>query len=302
MVKKIIFPLLAAIIWGTAFAAQRIGSEFVPPFAFNAARSAVAVVALGVILFIVNRVKLHRGDAKRNKGNLKALILGGICCGTAMAVATSLQQIGLGETDAGKASFITALYIVLVPIFGIFIRRRASALTAVSVAIAVVGMYLLCVSENFTIQKSDVYVIICAACFAIHILIIDRFAPLTDCIALSLVQFAVMTVESAILSFLFESPTVDGVLNCIWPILYVGIFSSGIAYTLQIEAQKYSDPTVVSLLLSTESVFGALAGVIFLHETMSNREYFGCALMLLAVMLSQIPIEVFKKIFRLKND
>ncbi len=288
------------MIWGTAFVAQSVGAEHVPPFAFNAARAAVAVVTLTVILLVWKAIKRRRGDTSAPSGGMKSLILGGICCGTMMCIATNLQQVGLGETDAGKASFITALYIVLVPIFGLFFRRRASVTTAISVAIAVAGLYLLCVSGDFTIQGSDVYVLICALCFAGHILVIDYFAPKTDGIALSLVQFIVMTLESALLTVLFEQPTIEGLMAALGQILYVGIFSSGVAYTLQILAQKDSDPTVVSLLLSLESVFGALAGAIILHEVMTGREYFGCALMLCAVMLAQIPNSVWSKVFKKK--
>lgn len=300
-VKNIIFPIVAALIWGTAFVAQSVGAEHVPPFAFNAARGVVAVVALSVILLVWNMIKKRRGDVEKPSGGMRSLIIGGICCGVMLSIATNLQQVGLGETDAGKASFITALYIVLVPILGLFLRRRASVTTAVSVAIAVVGLYLLCVGDSFTVQGSDVYVLICAFCFAIHILVIDYFAPKTDGIALSLVQFIVMTLSSAILSAIFEQPTVEGILAALGQILYVGIFSSGVAYTLQILAQKGSDPTVVTLLLSLESVFGALAGAIILHEVMSGREYIGCALMLCAVMLAQIPPSVWKKLFAKKN-
>ena len=288
------------MIWGTAFVAQSVGAEHVPPFAFNAARGVVAIVALSVILLVWTAIKKRRGDTEKPEGGMKALIIGGVCCGTMLSIATNLQQVGLGETDAGKASFITALYIVLVPILGLFLRRRASVTTAISVAIAVAGLYLLCVSDSFTIQGSDVYVLICAFCFAIHILVIDYFAPKTDGIALSLVQFIVMTLQSALLTALFEHPTVEGIMAALGQILYVGIFSSGVAYTLQILAQKGSDPTVVTLLLSLESVFGAIAGAIILHEVMSGREYLGCALMLCAVMLAQIPMSVWKKLFRKK--
>lgn len=297
-IKNIIFPILAALIWGTAFVAQSVGAEHVPPFAFNAARGVVAVITLTVILLVWKAIKRRRGDNEKPTGGMKALILGGICCGTMLCIATNLQQMGLGDTDAGKASFITALYIVLVPILGLFLRRRASITTAISVAIAVVGLYLLCVSDSFTIQGSDIYVIICAFCFAIHILVIDHFAPMVDGIALSLAQFIVMTLESAVLMLIFETPSIEGIIAALGQVLYVGIFSSGVAYTLQILAQKDSDPTVVSLLLSLESVFGALAGAIILNEVMSGREYFGCALMLCAVMLAQIPTSVWKKLFK----
>lgn len=294
MLRKVFAPLLAAMIWGTAFVAQSVVTDLVPPFAFNAARSVVAVFALAVILAVSLKIRPTPPDEKA-KHSKKALLLGGLCCGTSMAIATGLQQMGLDGTDAGKAAFITALYIVLVPIGGLFVKRKAAPLTAVSVAIAVAGMYYLCVSESFSIQGSDVYVILCALCFAVQILCIDYFAPQTNSIALSLCQFAVMTVESLVISLLLEDATWSGIWQCMGPVLYVGIFSSGVAYTLQIVAQKGSDPTMVSLLLSLESVFGAIAGAILLHETMTGREYAGCALMLVAVVLSQLPAGFFKR-------
>lgn len=298
MIKKIFLPLLAAMIWGFAFSAQSSGSAHVPPFTFNASRSIIAVVTLSVVyLLSINHKKRH-GLYTPPKGGNKALLLGGVCCGTIMAIATNLQQMGLGETDAGKASFITALYIVLVPIFGIFLRKRTHFLTLVSVVLAVVGMYLLCVQDGFTMQASDVYVLICAFCFALHILAIDHFAPLTDCIALSLLQFVVMAVESAFLALVWETPTWSGISSCLWEILYVGVLSSGVAYTLQIIAQKDADPTLVSLLLSLESVFGALGGAIFLGERMTAQEYLGCAVMLFAILLSQLPHDLWNTLLK----
>lgn len=299
-IKTVILPLLAALIWGTAFAAQSVSADFVPPFTFNTARNIVAIIPTGIMLAVFTAVRKRRGTYEKPSGGMKSLIVGGICCGTVLCIASSFQQTGLGETDAGKASFITALYIVLVPLLGLFLRRRTGITTAISVAIAVVGMYLLCIGEGFSIQKSDVLVLICALCFTLHILVIDHFAPSTDGIALSLVQFIVCGIESGILMVIFERPTLDGIIASLGSILYVGIFSSGVAYTLQIIAQKGSDPTVVSLLLSLESVFGALAGAVILHEVMSGREYFGCALMLCAVMLAQIPTSVWKKLFAKK--
>lgn len=291
---------MAALIWGTAFVAQSVSADLVPPFTFNTVRSAVAIVPAGIMLAVFTAVQKRRGTYERPSGGMRSLIIGGICCGTVLCVASSFQQTGLGETDAGKASFITALYIVLVPLLGLLFKRRTGITTAISVAIAVVGMYLLCIGEDFSVQGSDMYVLVCALCFAVHILVIDYFAPKTDGIALSLVQFIVCAIESGILAVFFERPSLDGIIASLGSILYVGIFSSGVAYTLQILAQKGSDPTVVSLLLSLESVFGALAGAIILHEVMSGREYLGCVLMLCAVMLAQIPTSVWKKLFAKK--
>lgn len=300
IIKSVVAPLVAAVIWGFAFTAQSVGAGYVGAFTFTAARGAVAVVTLSVILICATQLRRRRaavagqsgqsdetseGDKKSSR---RALFVGGICCGTVLCVATNLQQMGLGGTDSGKAGFITALYIVLVPIFGLFFKKRVPLTTAIGVVIAVVGMYFLCIGEGLTIQGSDVYVIICAFCFAIHIMVIDHFAPHVDGIALSLVQFAVMTVESAILMLIFETPQWGALMSCLPQVLYVGILSSGVAYTLQIIAQQASDPTVVSLLLSLESVFSALGGALFLGEIMTAREYVGCGLMLGAVVLSQV--------------
>ena len=301
MFIKIILSLIAAFIWGTSFVAQSLGADVLPPFAFNAARSFVAVIAIALILLIFNKTKPFQKEAEKQNGNIKKLIIGGICCGIPLTIAINLQQMGLGETDAGKAGFITALYIVLIPIFGLFLRRRTSFSTVISVAIAVVGMYLLCIGSSFSIKTSELYLIVCAICFAIHILVIDKFAPQTNCIALSLVQFAFAAIASTILSLIFESATLSGLIACSGQLVYVGVLSSGVAYTLQILALDGSDPTVVSLLFSLESVFSVIAGTIVLQEKMSRQEYLGCFLILLAVMLSQIPASVIKKLLHIKQ-
>ena len=190
---------------------------------------------------------------------------------------------------AGKAGFITALYIVIVPIAGIFLRQKAPRAIWLSVALAVVGLYLLCVQESFSITEGDWYVLLCSFCFAGHILLIDHFTRKVDGVALSCVQFLVMAVLSAGLMLVMETPDWAGLLACIGPVLYVGIFSSGVGYTLQILAQKDSNPTVVSLLLSLESVFATVAGALILGDRMSGKEYLGCVLMLAAVVLAQLP-------------
>ena len=206
-----------------------------------------------------------------------------------LTIASYLQQLGLAETSAGKAGFITAMYIVIVPLFGLFLKRRPTALLWVSVAMAVGGLYLLCVTENLTIAPSDLYVLACAVFFAGHILVVDHFSPIMDGIQMSCVQFLVATALSGAGMFLFETPTLQAVVPCLGAALYAGLLSSGVGYTLQILAQKDANPTVVSLLLSLESVFAALAGAVLLHEEMGPRELGGCALMLLAVVLAQLP-------------
>ena len=207
----------------------------------------------------------------------------------ALTVATNLQQMGLETTSSGKAGFITALYIVIVPIAGIFLRKKAPRAIWISVALAVAGLYLLCVQESFSITRGDFYVLLCSFCFAGHILIIDHFTQKVDGVELSCAQFFVVAVISAIAMLVSEPFDLAGLLACVGPVLYVGILSSGVGYTLQILAQKDSDPTVVSLLLSLESVFATVAGAVILGDRMSGKEYLGCVLMLIAVVLAQLP-------------
>ena len=268
-IRQNVFPVLAALIWGTAFVAQSVAADHVGPFTFTAARSAVAFVFLLVLCLVFRclRRRDFQEEAQARPGSWRDLAIGGICCGVVLTMGTNLQQMGLETTTSGKAGFITALYIVIVPIAGIFLRQKAPRAISLSVALAVVGLYLLCVQESFSITEGDWYVLLCSFCFAGHILLIDHFPRKVDGVALSCVQF----------------------LACIGPVLYVGIFSSGVGYTLQILAQKDSNPTVVSLLLSLESVFATVAGALILGDRMSGKEYLGCVLMLAAVVLAQLP-------------
>lgn len=290
-IRQNVFPVLAALIWGTAFVAQSVSTEYVPPFTFNLLRSVVAAVVLGLGLWAV-RAAQRRKDPQAVKplaDSPKDLWLGGVCCGLALGVASNLQQAGLAETSAGKAGFITALYIVLVPVLGLFLRKKVTAAVWISVVLAAVGLYFLCMNETLTIRRSDLLVMLCALVFAVHILLVDHFTQRVNGVALSAVQFVVAAVVSGAGSLLWETPTLAGIEACILPILYVGIFSSGVGYTLQILAQKDANPTVVSLLLSLESVFSVLAGAVILHDRLTGRELLGCALMLLAVVLAQLP-------------
>ena len=290
-IRQNVFPMLAALIWGTAFVAQSVAADRVGPFTFTAARSAVAFVFLLVLCLVFRALRQRdfQQEAHPRPGSRRDLAIGGACCGAALTVATNLQQIGLETTSSGKAGFITALYIVIVPIAGIFLRKKAPWALWLSVALAVVGLYLLCVQESFSVTEGDWYVLLCSFCFAGHILLIDHFTQRVDGVELSCVQFLVMAVLSAVLMLVMETPDWAGLLSCIGPVLYVGIFSSGVGYTLQILAQKDSDPTVVSLLLSLESVFATVAGALLLGERMSGKEYLGCLLMLTAVVLAQLP-------------
>lgn len=295
-IRQNVFPVLAALIWGTAFVAQSVGADYVQPFTFNAARAAIAFVFL-FCLCAVLRMRRRRdfgGQAQPRPTARRDLALGGLCCGTALTVATNLQQKGLETTTSGKAGFITALYIVLVPIAGIFLKKRPPKTIWISVVLAVAGLYCLCVTEGFSITRGDFYILLCAFCFTAHILVIDHFTQKVDGVELSCVQFLVSAILSSVGMLAFETPSLAGLRACIFPLLYVGVFSSGVAYTLQILAQKDSDPTVVSLLLSLESVFATLAGAVILKDQMSGREYFGCVLVLIAVLLAQIPVPAKK--------
>lgn len=290
-VRQNLFPVLAAFIWGTAFVAQSVASDFVSPMTFNALRAVIAFFVLLLISFIASkRAPGVEKTFQEKQGEKRALVLGGICCGFLLAAASNLQQLGLSETAPGKAGFITALYVVLVPVFAIFLKKRASAQVWVSVAMAVAGLYLLCVKDGFSIEPSDGYVLLCAIVFAFHILCIDYFVQKVDGLRLSCAQFLVVSILSGAGMLAFEQPQLSGILSCVPQILYVGIFSSGVAYTLQILAQKDSDPTVVTILLSLESVFSVLAGAVILGDRLSRREYAGCILMFAAVLLAQVPL------------
>lgn len=289
-IRQNVLPLLAAFIWGTSFVAQSVGADHVGPFTFNAARSAVAFVfllALSLGLWAVRRRNLP--DQPGRYGSLRDIVIGGICCGVALTVAANLQQKALETTTSGKAGFITALYIVIVPIAGLFLKKKAPRSIWISVPLAVVGLYCLCVTETSALTVGDFYLLLCAFCFSAHIMVIDHFTQKVDGVYLSCMQFLVVTVLSGIGMFALESPSLASLASCTGAVLYAGLLSSGLGYTFQILAQKDSNPTVVSLLLSLESVFATLAGVVVLHDQMSGREYLGCALMLGAVVLAQLP-------------
>ena len=291
-VSTVIYPLLAALIWGTAFVSQRISSGHIGAFAFNGARSIVGAGVLGLLILL-----RRRGTARveRKEGEGRKLLIGGSLCGLCLAVAANLQQLGIAETSAGKAGFITSLYIVLVPVLGLFVGKRISLRLWASVAIAVGGLYLLCVRGDFRLAASDFLILLCAVMFAVHILTIDYFIRWVDATELSCVQFLVAGIISWGISFAVEHTTWQQITACLGQILYVGVFSSGVAYTLQIMAQKEGNPVTVSLLFSLESVFSVLAGVVFLREMLSGRESLGCVVMLCAVVLAQLPDGIFRK-------
>lgn len=296
--RQVVFPILAAFIWGTAFVAQDLCADSIGAFAFNATRYFIAVLALLVVILISDKVKKNKPTltAQEKKAANKQLWLGGLCCGAALAIASNFQQAGLvAGTDAGKAGFITALYVVLVPVFGLFFKRTVSLPTWIAVVLSVVALYLLCIKGDFSLAPGDLLVLVCAVCFAVHILVIDHFTAYCDGVKLSCLQFLFAGIISTICMFIFEGVDFAAILSCALPLLYVGIFSCGVGYTLQILAQKDSNPTVVTILLSLESVFAVIAGAIILKQQMTVREYIGCAIMFAAVILAQIQFPTRQK-------
>ncbi|MBQ7408847.1 MAG: DMT family transporter [Clostridia bacterium] len=287
--------LLAALIWGIAFVAQSEAMNYIGPFTMNGTRTLLATLFLFGASFVSDKIKGKKFTllGSTNKDTNKNLLLGGIFCGIALTTATSFQQIGIIDTTVGKAGFLTTLYIVIVPLFGLFLGKKVAWNGWVGVVLATVGMFLLCIHEQVAFQKGDVLMIICAFAFAIHILIIDKYAPLVDGIRLSMIQFAFCAVISLILAFIFEKPNLNDILRGWLPVVYAGIMSAGVGYTLQIIGQKFVPSHIAPLLLSFESVFALLAGAVILKEKMILQEYFGCALVFIAVILAQIT---FKKV------
>ena len=289
---------LAALIWGTAFVAQRLGADKLDAYSFNSARSFIGSLALFVVAFTIGR----RGALAQlaTPASRRELVLGGTLCGLILTVSTLFQQVGLADTTAGKAGFITTLYIVIVPIFGMVLGKRVSWLLWIAIAVAVAGMYLLCVKEGFTIGKGDRTVLCCAFTFSVHILMVDHFAKKVDNIALSATQFFFCGIFSLV-PFAWNGlklPAASAVVSCWAPILYTAIFSSGLAYTLQIVTQKHLNPAVASLVMSLESVFAALSGWAFLHEKLTGVEFLGCVLVFGATILAQIPAPPVAKLVR----
>ncbi|MDO4568038.1 MAG: DMT family transporter [Clostridia bacterium] len=281
--------VLVALIWGVAFVAQSDAMRYISPFTFNAARSLIAGVVLIPISLAMRASRKRRAEQAGAPADRRTLVIGGVLCGVALAVASALQQFGVMHTTVGKAGFITALYIVIVPLFGIFLKKRPPLFVWIAVAIAVAGMYLLCINEGFSIALGDTLVLLCAVGFAVHILVIDSFSPRVDCVMMSMIQFFVCAAISAICMFIFEKPDMGAILDAWVPILYAGALSSGAGYTLQIIAQKNTPPTVASLIMSLESVFAVLAGWLMLNQSLSERELIGCVLVFAAIVLAQLP-------------
>lgn len=283
--KSLLLLLLAAIIWGIAFVAQTVGMDYVRPFTFNGVRCLLGAVVLLPVIYLFDKKKTVEEKEKEDK---KALWIGGVLCGLCLCTASSLQQIGLQYTTAGKAGFLTALYIILVPIFGLFFKKKCSPFMIGSIVLATVGLYLLSIKEGFYIEKGDIYVMICAVIFSLHILTIDYFSPKCDGVKLSCVQFLVSGVIATVVALVIERPEWSQIMAAWLPIAYAGILSCGVAYTLQIIGQKGMNPTVASLVLSLESVVSVLAGWVLLNQSLSARELVGCVIMFIAIILAQL--------------
>lgn len=284
--KSSMLLFLAALIWGVAFVAQSVGMDYMGPFSFCGGRFLMGSAVLAPIV-AVRRVQDRKKQVERAGWGITAT--GGICCGLALCTATLLQQFGIQYTTVGKAGFITTLYIIIVPIAGLFLKKRVPGKVWIGAVIAAFGMYLLCMSEKLALGRGDLYVFICALVFSVHILVIDHFSPKADGIELSCIQFLTAGVISSIGAFIFEQPSIGNFVAGIIPLLYAGILSSGVAYTLQVIGQKDMDPTVASLILSLESVISMLAGWVILGQKLSPRELSGCLLVFAAVILVQLP-------------
>ncbi|MGM9942177.1 MAG: DMT family transporter [Bulleidia sp.] len=279
--------LLCAMIWGSAFVAQSSGMDHIGPWTFNALRSLIGGATLLILMPLLDKVRnVKKQEAEADK---KTLLIGGVACGIALCAASIFQQMGIQYTTVGKAGFLTALYTIVVPILGTLIGKKTRPLVWLCVVISLVGFYFLSMAESLTLSYGDGLVLVSALLFSVHILIIDHFSPLIDGVRMSCIQFFTAGIISLVPMFLFESPDMHSIMAAAVPILYAGVLSSGAGYTLQIVGQKGADPAVASLILSLESVFSAIFGFLLLHQVLSFKELSGCALIFLAIILSQLP-------------
>lgn len=290
--KGVIMLLLTAFIWGSSFVAQSVGMESIEAFTFNGIRTLMGALVLVPVVLFRDRAMVKYMDAQALQAhkalNCKTVIYGAIL-GVFLCIASNFQQFAFNYSESGKIAFITALYMFFVPLLGLIFRKKVPILTWICVAAGFIGLYFLCIDPNNigAINFGDILTFICAIFFAIHILLVEKFAPDVDGIKLSCCQFFVSGTISCILMFIFESPEVEAIQTAILPLLYSGVMSCGLAYTFQIVGQKYTEATVASLLMCMESVFGVLCGALILHETLTAREILGCVIMFVAIMISQ---------------
>lgn len=289
-IKSSLILLLTATIWGVAFVAQSVGMEYIGPFTFNAIRCVLGGLVLIPVILVLKKKK-ETGAENQEKEDKKTLWTGGIACGVILCIASNLQQFGIMEASVGKSGFFTALYIVMIPVIGIFIGKRPGIRLWFCVALAVVGMYLLCMKDgSFTIERADIMLLLCALAFSFHILVVDYFSPKVDGVKMSCIQFFVCGVLSAVGMLFTETPDISNIQAAWLPLLYAGLLSCGVGYTLQIVGQKGINPVIASLILSLESVISALAGWVILGQVLSPKEILGCVLMFVAIIITQIPI------------
>ena len=289
-IKSSLILLLTATIWGVAFVAQSVGMEYIGPFTFNAIRCVLGGLVLIPVILVLKKKK-ETGAENQEKEDKKTLWAGGIACGVILCIASNLQQFGIMEASVGKSGFFTALYIVMIPVIGIFIGKRPGIKLWFCVALAVVGMYLLCMKDgSFTIERADIMLLLCALAFSFHILVVDYFSPKVGGVKMSCIQFFVCGVLSAVGMLFTETPDISNIQAAWLPLLYAGLLSCGVGYTLQIVGQKGSNPVIASLIMSLESVISALAGWVILGQVLSPKEILGCVLMFVAIIITQIPI------------
>lgn len=289
-IKSSLILLLTATIWGVAFVAQSVGMEYIGPFTFNAIRCVLGGLVLIPVILVLKKKK-EIGAENQEKEDKKTLWAGGIACGVILCIASNLQQFGIMEASVGKSGFFTALYIVMIPVIGIFIGKRPGIKLWFCVALAVVGMYLLCMKDgSFTIERADIMLLLCALVFSFHILVVDYFSPKVDGVKMSCIQFFVCGVLSAVGMLFTETPDISNIQAAWLPLLYAGLLSCGVGYTLQIVGQKGINPVIASLIMSLESVISALAGWVILGQVLSPKEILGCILMFVAIIITQIPI------------
>ncbi|MCD8019977.1 MAG: DMT family transporter [Clostridiales bacterium] len=320
-IKNIILLFLTALIWGVAFVAQSVSMDYIQPLTFIFLRSLIGGLVLIPVIAIFDRMSHVDHVAAKDKNNMaaskgfsddtmddspeadirlperkktpwwkdKSLLKGGFACGICLFVANCFQQTGIQYTTVGKAGFITAFYIIIVPLLGIFLKRKCGVLTWITVGIALVGLYFLCINEELHIQSGDFLILLSALCFAAHIMVVDYFVRFVDGLKMSCIQFLTGAVFAGIGMLLLEEPQISMIIQAAGPILYTGVMSTGVGYTLQIIGQKGVNPTIAALILSLESVFSALSGFVILHQILSVRELIGCALMFTAIILAQLP-------------
>lgn len=289
-IKSSLILLLTATIWGVAFVAQSVGMEYIGPFTFNAIRCVLGGMVLIPVILVLKKKK-ETGAENQEKEDKKTLWMGGIACGVILCIASNLQQFGIMEASVGKSGFFTALYIVMIPVIGSFIGKRPEIKLWFCVALAVVGMYLLCMKDgSFTIERADIMLLLCALAFSFHILVVDYFSPKVDGVKMSCIQFFVCGVLSAAGMLFTETPDISNIQAAWLPLLYAGLLSCGVGYTLQIVGQKGINPVIASLIMSLESVISALAGWVILGQVLSPKEILGCVLMFVAIIITQIPI------------